>query len=174
MSTFLLHTSRLRCALGSSLYQQVTQDCATKDPSYNGDWYCATMEVSHSVNSCICWLLSTLLNCCPLRPLQICESFKNKHRECIQTRGCATFEECQSTTSTSGIYNGNTVQVTSGVNPAGMTITATCCKAHDFPTDDAIAIDYSEICNSAPGSAIALSYTTLAALLATALYLLQA
>lgn len=97
----------------------------------------------------------------------------------MQTRGCATQEECVSATSSSGYYNGNAVQVhlhfsrckllgatvnsqvasfclfvqvTSGIAPAGMTITATCCNAYDFPSDDAIAIDYKNICNSASGA----------------------
>jgi hypothetical protein len=35
------------------------------------------------------------------------------------------------------------------VNPAGMTVTATCCKAFEFNDDDTIAIDYNDICNSA-------------------------
>jgi hypothetical protein len=50
-------------------------------------------------------------------------------------------------------------------NPAGMSITATCCKAYDFPTDDAVAIDYSEVCNSAPAGVTALSCTAMALLL---------
>lgn len=33
--------------------------------------------------------------------------------------------------------------------PGGMKIVATCCQAHSFPDDDTVAIDYSEICNSA-------------------------
>lgn len=76
----------------------------------------------------------------------------SKARECVETRGCATEEECVSSTSTSGYYNGNAIQVTSGINPAGMTITARCCNAYDFPNDDAIPIDYSNICNSSSGA----------------------
>ena len=30
---------------GSTLYQKITQNCNEKDPSYTGNWYCATIEV---------------------------------------------------------------------------------------------------------------------------------
>jgi hypothetical protein len=42
---------------------------------------------------------------------KICESFINKKRECVETRGCATKEECQSSGSSTGYYDGNEVQV---------------------------------------------------------------
>lgn len=35
-----------------------------------------------------------------------------------------------------------------------MTITASCCSAYNFPDDDAIAIDYTKICNTAGRSGI--------------------
>ena len=31
--------------LGSNLYQTIVEDCAKKDPSYNGTWYCSTIKV---------------------------------------------------------------------------------------------------------------------------------
>lgn len=56
-----------------------------------------------------------------------------------------------------------------------MTITASCCKAHDFPDDDAIAIDYSDVCNSAPaGRTAAMGLTGLVALLSVTAYLMSA
>jgi hypothetical protein len=55
-----------------------------------------------------------------------------------------------------------------------MSITATCCKAYDFPTDDAVAIDYSEVCNSAPAGVTALSYTAMALLLSLAVLFMHA
>ena len=60
-------------------------------------------------------------------------------------------------------------QVTGGVNPAGMTIKATCCPAYDAPSDDAIAMDYSSICNSASRNTLSLG--VLAAVLAASVYL---
>ena len=117
------------------MYQEVTQNCNDKDKSYTGTWYCATIEVgcctSNNVfllillRSCHLAFVSPLLanrasikfkqsqmisfTVIPLL-LQICESFINKERECVKTRGCATEEECVSSTST-GYYDGNTVQV---------------------------------------------------------------
>lgn len=41
----------------------------------------------------------------------MCESYINSARECIETRGCATEQECQTTTSSSGFYSGEDVQV---------------------------------------------------------------
>jgi hypothetical protein len=55
-----------------------------------------------------------------------------------------------------------------------MTITATCCQAYNFPSDDAIAIDYTEICNSASSRYAAVPFTVLALLLSVSLYLLHA
>lgn len=163
--------------IGSSMYQLVTQDCATKDKSYNGTWYCAKME--------------------------ICESFMNKNRECITTRGCATSEECVDSSSATGYYNGNKVQVSlflfqlccqysngfgsffsslsslsllqvsSGVNPAGMTVTATCCKAYEFSDDDTIAINYDDICNSASSIKMSSTFVVgIATIVALAQYML--
>lgn len=53
-----------------------------------------------------------------------------------------------------------------------MTITATCCVAYNFPSDDAIAIDYTNICNSAPRSVTTLSLATLVVLVGASLFLL--
>jgi hypothetical protein len=36
-----------------------------------------------------------------------------------------------------------------GTQPAGMKISAVCCKANKFPDDDGMAIDMTKICNSA-------------------------
>lgn len=46
-----------------------------------------------------------------------------------------------------------TVPQQNGQLPAGMTMKATCCAANDFPSDDTVAIDYEQICNSAPSFA---------------------
>lgn len=67
------------------------------------------------------------------------------------------------------------MQVTSGILPAGMTITASCCKAYipDYD-DDAVAVDYASICNTASNSSngfAGLALTVTAALVA--LYFLQ-
>mmetsp|Transcript_31805 Transcript_31805/g.53662 ORF Transcript_31805/g.53662 Transcript_31805/m.53662 type:complete len:175 (-) Transcript_31805:272-796(-) len=113
---------RPSCYTGSSLYETVVQNCNDKDPSYTDEWYCATME--------------------------ICESFIDKARVCAVTKGCATKEECSTSSTTSGVYDSTTVDV-GGTNPAGMTITTTCCEAKYFDDDDEVAIDYSAICNSA-------------------------
>lgn len=110
------------CYSGSTLYQRITQDCNEKDPSYTGVWYCAKIEV--------------------------CESFISSYRSCMITRGCATEQECRYSSSSTGYYDGQEIQVTAGVNPAGMTMTATCCEAHNFPDDDTVALDFSDICNS--------------------------
>mmetsp|Transcript_19543 Transcript_19543/g.39460 ORF Transcript_19543/g.39460 Transcript_19543/m.39460 type:complete len:163 (-) Transcript_19543:32-520(-) len=125
--TCAVNQTRPICYSGSALYQKIAQNCNDKDPAYSGEWYCATVE--------------------------ICESFISKERQCVETRGCATKEECSSSSSTSGYYNGNKVQVTSGINPAGMTITATCCQANNFPDDDSVAVDYTDICNDASRTA---------------------
>ena len=50
-----------------------------------------------------------------------------------------------------------------------MTITATCCAAYDAPTDDAIAMDYSSICNSATGNSHARSVSLAVAVAVVAL-----
>ena len=36
---------RYLCYTGSVLYQNTIEDCAHKDPSYEGTWYCAKVEV---------------------------------------------------------------------------------------------------------------------------------
>eukprot|EP01038_Epipyxis_sp_PR26KG_P009634 gene9634-12972_t len=109
------------CFSGSTLYQSITMDCSTEDPSYHGDWYCSVIEV--------------------------CESFISKYRTCIITKGCAKAEQCVDNSTSSGIYDGGVVQV-NGNNAAGMTIKVSCCQAQSFPNDDTAAIDYSKVCNS--------------------------
>lgn len=47
---------------------------------------------------------------------QVCESFMNKNRECIVTRGCATEEECSDSTSATGYYDGQTLTVRYFIN----------------------------------------------------------
>lgn len=37
----------------------------------------------------------------------------------------------------------------SGQYPGGMKVTTTCCMANNFPDDDTVAIDFTDICNSA-------------------------
>ena len=39
-------------------------------------------------------------------------------------------------------------QKVGSTNPAGMTITISCCLANNFANDDTVAIDYTQICNS--------------------------
>mmetsp|Transcript_16632 Transcript_16632/g.17997 ORF Transcript_16632/g.17997 Transcript_16632/m.17997 type:complete len:161 (+) Transcript_16632:186-668(+) len=112
------------CYSGSNLYQLLTQDCNDKDSSYTGEWFCAKMEV--------------------------CENFISSERTCIVTRGCATAQECSSG---SGFYSNQNIQV-NGQNPGGMTVTVTCCSAYNFPSDDTIALDYSNICNSASSNIV--------------------
>jgi len=50
-----------------------------------------------------------------------------------------------------------------------MTIKATCCAAYDAPSDDAIAMDYSSICNSASRNTLSLG--VMAAVVAASVYL---
>jgi len=106
------------CYSGSNLYQQLTQNCNSQNPSYTGEWYCAKIE--------------------------LCEAFISESRQCVVTRGCATQSQCRYSPSSSGIYDSTGLQV------AGMSITVTCCLANNFANDDTIAIDYTQICNSAP------------------------
>eukprot|EP01031_Cornospumella_fuschlensis_P034915 gene34915-42281_t len=89
--------------------------------------------------------------------MEICESFISSARECIETRGCATQEEC--TTSSGTIYNGETVESVPSTLPAGMTMKATCCMANNFPDDDTIALDYKDVCNSASKSSVGMLST---------------
>lgn len=58
-------------------------------------------------------------------------------------RSCATREEC--TDSKGDIYDGTKLSPDIG----GADITVTCCKAEDFPSDDAVAIDFADVCNAA-------------------------
>lgn len=51
-----------------------------------------------------------------------------------------------------------------------MTIKATCCAAYDAPSDDAIAMDYSSICNSASRNTLSFG-VLLAAVVAASAYL---
>lgn len=134
--------TRALCYSGSNLYQQITQNCNDQDSSYEGSWYCSTIE--------------------------ICEPFMDSSRHCITTRGCATEQECQvsSSTSTSSVYSNTQLQTTPGINPAGMDITISCCLAHNFENDDAVTFDYNDICNSAP---VSRRYHLLSAILGVAL-----
>eukprot|EP01036_Dinobryon_divergens_P026401 gene26401-35044_t len=112
-------TSEALCYSGSNLYQQFTQNCNSQS-SYNGQWYCATIEV--------------------------CEQYISSARQCMVTRGCATAQQCSNPAS--GVYS-NTNLLVGNQNPAGMTITISCCLANNFASDDTVAIDYTKICNSA-------------------------
>lgn len=69
------------------------------------------------------------------------------------------------------MFNNYVVQV-NGQKPAGMTMKATCCVAHNFPDDDTAAIDYADICNSAPSSKVQ-TFGVFVALLAVSAFLLQ-
>jgi hypothetical protein len=129
---------------GSTLYQLTVQDCNDKDSSYLGTWYCGTMEV--------------------------CESFINSNRVCIVTKGCATESECTSTSST--IYDSSAIQTTSGIAPAGMTITASCCEAEYYENDDTVAVDYSKICNAGTGSPLTGALGLALMLVASTMYML--
>ena len=42
--------ARALCYSGSSIYQLLIQDCTAQNPSYNGTWYCAKMEVIDNTN----------------------------------------------------------------------------------------------------------------------------
>jgi hypothetical protein len=126
--------SRTLCYSGSDLYQKITTDCDAQDPSYTGDWYCATMEM--------------------------CESYISSSRTCIRTKGCAKAEQCcsdgsSSCSSSSGtFYDDSTIQTSAGGSPAGMTVKATCCKNSELFADDDSALDYTIICNSASRNGI--------------------
>lgn len=132
---FAFNQSKALCFAGSSLYQLIVDNCNDKDPSYTGEWYCAKMTV--------------------------CESFKSSARKCIETRGCATAEECSPP---SGMYDDTLIQP-NGFNPAGMETRATCCSAYDFPDDDTVAINYEEICNSGSTNKIGIKMVLFNALL---------
>jgi hypothetical protein len=74
--------------------------------------------------------------------------------------------------SESGVYSNTQLQITTGINPAGMDMRVSCCMAHNFATDDSLAIDYNEICNSASTSASSLLFSTvLGMILSTVLVL---
>lgn len=113
----------LKIGTGSNLYQEGTQNCNQKDPSYTGVWQCAKIS--------------------------ICEQFMNQNRECIVTRGCATQEQCVngSSYSNTGGWKGQELTI-DGYAPAGMTITISCCKAYHEEDDDAAVIQYADVCNS--------------------------
>lgn len=78
--------------------------------------------------------------------MKVCETYQPSGRECITTRGCAKREQC--TDSSGGIFDGSTPNGT----VAGAVLYPSCCQANSFPTDDAIAIDYSNVCNAASAS----------------------
>lgn len=82
-------------------------------------------------------------------------------------RGCATKSEC--TNPANGkIYNGARV-IVNGSEPAGMKISVQCCKAHKFADDDALAVDMSQICNSA--GRIATSFISMIAVICVTIML---
>ena len=114
------NSSQLLCYSGSNLYQLNTVNCRNKDPSYTGSWYCAHVEV--------------------------CEQYISASRICSILKGCATAEQCTSTSST--IMDATAIQSTSGINPAGLSITATCCAPLEQNNDDGVYTNYYAICNS--------------------------
>ena len=63
--------------------------------------------------------------------------------------GCAKQTDCINPL-TGTIYDGEAlVNPLVGSNPAGMLISPYCCTAEVAPSDDSIAINYNNICNSA-------------------------
>jgi hypothetical protein len=52
-----------------------------------------------------------------------------------------------------------------------MTVTTTCCSAYNFPSDDTIAIDYADICNSSSRTLLSAVFAGLAAIF-MAIYLI--
>ena len=114
------NTTQLLCYSGSNLYQMTTVNCRNKDTSYTGSWYCVHVE--------------------------ICEQYISASRTCSIVKGCATAEQC--TSSSSSIMDKTAIQSTSGIYPAGLTITATCCAPLEENNDDGVSIDYYSICNS--------------------------
>jgi len=140
----LVRPQRSYCFSGTSEYQAEVVECSEKNPSYNGNWYCATME--------------------------ICEQFKNSDRNCIISRGCATEEQC--TDGSGNIYH-QTKNTESGERIGGMTVTTSCCLNDNdaFYDDDLIAVDLSGVCNAAGRTATAISLGTAAtAVLSILLY----
>jgi hypothetical protein len=86
---------------------------------------------------------------------------------CCTNSGCATKSECTNPM-TGKSYNGQHVTV-NGSRPAGMRVSVDCCKAKKFVDDDAVAIDMSNVCNSAsqlsilPGIVAGIVFTLVAA-----------
>lgn len=117
-----INADRSYCFSGSDLYQLESFDCTAKDSSYTGDWYCSTMT--------------------------ICESYIDSDRDCVTTRGCAQESQCVDP-STSEVYSDHKISTSSNQTYGGIEVTVSCCKAGDFPSDDALAIDMGDICNSA-------------------------
>lgn len=119
----------------------VITDCTLQDTSYTGNWFCSQISV--------------------------CEAYISDSRECIKSKGCAKEEQCtcvnsncQSTTlsSTDGsaVYAGPLTN--SGENPGGYTIDIYCCQSKIFPSDDLVAINYNDICNSASKFSYSISF----------------
>ena len=139
---------RTLCMTGSDLYQKLTVDCSAQDPTYQGQWYCATIHV--------------------------CESYISPNRQCMQTKGCAKEEQCLIDGTSNAVFTGDSLHRTiDGVTsfPAGMEIKPECCKNPvDFADDDG-ALDYEKICNGAGKSvtfsaALIIGVTVLASLYA--------
>jgi hypothetical protein len=118
--------SRYYCFTGSSEYQLQVVDCADRNSTYTGDWYCATMEV--------------------------CEQFQDTNRHCISTRGCATDSQCTDSSDQTLMTSPTNIYLTGATKISGMTVKTSCCAANKFEDDDLIAADLSDICNSAPSS----------------------
>lgn len=96
--------------------------------------------------------------------IQVCENDISSQRQCIVTRGCATEAQCLNP-STGQPYAGEKLLSTSGQVPAGMNLYPRCCKSTLFQTDDAIAINYGDICNPASRSALSGAVALASALL---------
>lgn len=62
----------------------------------------------------------------------------------IGGRGCAKESECYSDAATKSLYDGSPLSP----NPAGMSISPLCCPANVFADDDAVSINYRDICNA--------------------------
>lgn len=135
-------SGRTLCYSGSDLYQKLTVDCNAQDPTYTGQWYCATIEV--------------------------CEQYISENRQCMTTKGCAKADQCTVPTSTN-VYEGNSVKNSADKLFAGMTIKPTCCLNSNYNSDkngfadDDGALDYGIICNSA-GKSMAFSASMILAI----------
>jgi hypothetical protein len=113
----------------------VITDCTLQDTSYTGNWFCSQISV--------------------------CERDISDSRECIKSKGCANEEQCtcadsNCVASDDGSYAGQLTN--SGENPGGYTIDIYCCQSKIFPSDDLVAINYNDICNSASKLSYSISF----------------